>query len=599
MISTAALGRASLVAALALGGALVGAHAAAAAPTVVATIPGVGAPSGLAVSSDGSRVYVSDFSGFNLYEIDTATNALTRTLTGVSQGATAVTLSASGDVGYILASGYTPGRVVEVDLASGNVLRTIQVGSNPQAMSPSPTGRYLYVSNYGDDSVSIVDTSTWTAQGVSVGSGPAFSGVSADDTVYVPNFAQSTFSVIPPDKSSVVNVNVSTAVSLYQIVPSPSAHVLYATSPTANQFLALDPATGSVLDDTVLPGGYPGGFALSPDGSTAYVNLIAQDSVAVIDTTTMTRIDTIPVGDFPYFSTSSPDGRRVYVANYNSNSVSVISVNGTKTVTFSTNGGSGVMAPQTSDIPTALTANAFTRSGYTFTGWNTDPGGLGTAFANEAVFPFSADDTLYAQWRANPPRPPRPLFPPSAPQDVSGVAGDASAEIAWSPPASTGTFAVTEYQAELTPGGHTCQVAASTTSCTISGLTNGVSYTATVRARSGAGWSPYSTPSDSFIPAAPEPPVAPTITIVGSRMEVRGKPGVVVTGSTTGFDVGTGLKPWIRFPGQAGFTKGVATVLVQQGGEIRWERQTGKRVAVVIKSRDGAVQSNAVVIAAR
>ena len=68
------------------------------------------------------------------------------------------------------------------------------------------------------------------------------------------------------------------------------------------------------------------------------------------------------------------------------------------TVTFNPNGGTGSMADQTADLPTALTANSFTRPGYTFAGWNTAMNGTGTAYADGATFPFSADTTLYAQW---------------------------------------------------------------------------------------------------------------------------------------------------------------------------------------------------------
>ena len=41
------------------------------------------------------------------------------------------------------------------------------------------------------------------------------------------------------------------------------------------------------------------------------------------------------------------------------------------TVTFNANGGTGTMSNQIANVPTALTANAFTRTGYTFSGWNT------------------------------------------------------------------------------------------------------------------------------------------------------------------------------------------------------------------------------------
>ena len=58
------------------------------------------------------------------------------------------------------------------------------------------------------------------------------------------------------------------------------------------------------------------------------------------------------------------------------------------------------MSPQIANVPTALTANAFTRTGYTFSGWNTAAGGGGTAYANGATYDFTADITLYAQWSA-------------------------------------------------------------------------------------------------------------------------------------------------------------------------------------------------------
>ena len=67
-------------------------------------------------------------------------------------------------------------------------------------------------------------------------------------------------------------------------------------------------------------------------------------------------------------------------------------------VTFSANGGSGSMSAQTAGGSTALTTNAFTRTGYAFAGWNTEANGSGTAYADGAAFPFTADDTLFAQW---------------------------------------------------------------------------------------------------------------------------------------------------------------------------------------------------------
>ena len=57
----------------------------------------------------------------------------------------------------------------------------------------------------------------------------------------------------------------------------------------------------------------------------------------------------------------------------------------------------------TYDIAKELTANTFTRTGYTFAGWNTQPDGKGTSYADKAsVLNLTAtangEVTLYAQW---------------------------------------------------------------------------------------------------------------------------------------------------------------------------------------------------------
>src|ERR1019366_7510081 len=70
------------------------------------------------------------------------------------------------------------------------------------------------------------------------------------------------------------------------------------------------------------------------------------------------------------------------------------------TVTFNSAGGIGTMANQTSTIASALTTNIFTRSGYTFTGWNTVVIGGGTSYTDSQIYQFTQDDTLYAQWSA-------------------------------------------------------------------------------------------------------------------------------------------------------------------------------------------------------
>lgn len=67
-------------------------------------------------------------------------------------------------------------------------------------------------------------------------------------------------------------------------------------------------------------------------------------------------------------------------------------------VTFDANGGSGSMAAQSSANAQALSSNTLSRSGYVFSGWNSQANGSGTAYADAASYAFTADVTLYAQW---------------------------------------------------------------------------------------------------------------------------------------------------------------------------------------------------------
>lgn len=48
-----------------------------------------------------------------------------------------------------------------------------------------------------------------------------------------------------------------------------------------------------------------------------------------------------------------------------------------------------------------LRSNTFTRTNYTFKGWNTKPDGTGTSYNNNAYINLSSDVTLYAQWIYN------------------------------------------------------------------------------------------------------------------------------------------------------------------------------------------------------
>ena len=84
--------------------------------------------------------------------------------------------------------------------------------------------------------------------------------------------------------------------------------------------------------------------------------------------------------------------------------IKVTATPNTYTISFDGNGadaGSTASVSGTYLTDVTLTTNGFTRTDYTFIGWNTKADGSGTAYANGATFSISqpTNTTLYAQWK--------------------------------------------------------------------------------------------------------------------------------------------------------------------------------------------------------
>ncbi|MFF3086476.1 beta-propeller fold lactonase family protein, partial [Streptomyces nojiriensis] len=116
----------------------------------------------------------------------------------------------------------------------------------------------VYVTNYGADTVSVINTAMNTVvDTVSVGDAPQGVAVSRDGTrAYVVNAGADTVSVINTAMNTVV--------------------------------------------DTVSVGDAPREVALSPDGTRAYVTNANVDTVSVINTATNIVVATVPVDDLPF-----------------------------------------------------------------------------------------------------------------------------------------------------------------------------------------------------------------------------------------------------------------------------------------------------------
>lgn len=181
--------------------------------------------------------------------------------------------------------------------------------------------------------------------------------------------------------------------------------------------------------------------------------------------------------------------------------------------------------------------------------------------------------------------PPPPSDPPSPPLNVTALAGDGSATITWTPPTKPGSFPASTYAVTSSPGGKTYLTSALT--CTVTGLTNGTTYTFTVKALNGAGWSSASAPSNAVTPKAE---TNPSIVITGSRESSM----IRIHGSTTGLS-GT-VTPWIKFRGESAYAEGTARPAIVDDA-FTWSRRANKKTYVYFTHE--SIKSNTVTIAAR
>jgi hypothetical protein len=159
-----------------------------------------------------------------------------------------------------------------------------------------------------------------------------------------------------------------------------------------------------------------------------------------------------------------------------------------------------------------------------------------------------------------------PIPPPGEVTGVSAAAaGTTSATVSWTPPASGGS--VTSYK--ITPYvGSTAQtpktVNAPATSATVTGLTNGTTYTFKVQAANPSGAGPESAASNSVTPLTPVAPSAPTgVSAEGASQAARVSwtpPSADGDSAITGYTITPYIGSTAQTPVQAGPSATSATV---------------------------------------
>ena len=206
------------------------------------------------------------------------------------------------------------------------------VGTNPAGVAVTPNGQYIYVTDTGSNTTSVVSTSNDSAfKTIPVGTYPKGVAITPNDQyVYVANPNSNTVSVISTSSNSVVStIHINTLP--VGVAITPNGQYVYVTNWGSNTVSVISTSSNSVVS-TIPVGTNPDGVAITPNGQYVYV-ANQGGTVSVVSTSSNSVFSTIPVGASPHGVTITPNGQYVYVANNGGNSISVISTSSNSVVT--------------------------------------------------------------------------------------------------------------------------------------------------------------------------------------------------------------------------------------------------------------------------
>ena len=171
------------------------------------------------------------------------------------------------------------------------------------------------------------------------------------------------------------------------------------------------------------------------------------------------------------------------------------------------------------------------------------------------------------------PSPYDPVFPAAAPTDVVATPGWNKVTVDWTAPTYTGSYPITNYLVQASPGGRVCITRLTDpklNQCTYTNLTPGTNYTFTVQALNGAGWGDRSAPSNV---ASPQDLRITSHKRVKLNFFLGGGSRVTVSGSAAGFANGTRITPWLMWNNSGTWEEQKGSTLTARDGRFSWERK--------------------------
>jgi DNA-binding beta-propeller fold protein YncE len=231
----------------------------------------------LTFSSDGERVYFSQFETAAVYEIDRRKRKLLRKLETGSAESKIVALSPDDATLYV--ANWKGNDISEFDLASGEVRRVLPTAGIPRGLYPSRDGKNLYVAGYSPPRLLNFDLNS--GERTTVASfGGAIRHIAADEAggrLYFSDLGKFKIWQLDLGKGEVSEF-ADTNRKPNTIDLSPDKRILFVSNRGANNpetyldvgpewgsVLAFDTATGELVD-AIIAGNQSTGLDVSPDG---------------------------------------------------------------------------------------------------------------------------------------------------------------------------------------------------------------------------------------------------------------------------------------------------------------------------------------------
>lgn len=253
-------------------------------------------PSMVAVTSDGTTAYVTDYGKNNIYAIN-------------------------------------------LNNSTGFTTSTIPAGSGPLGISIA--NNTVFFTNYKDNtwayfpvgSSSPVTLKSW-------GGGPISIAVNSNGTLtYVANSTSNAVNVFQYNYNGTSTYGVTTTITTGSypdaVLLTPDQSSLYVANANDNTVSVISTSSNSVVGTIPLPSaGHPDGLAITPDGSTLMVLNSPAGGITYIQVSSNTVINTLALGSTLEQAYMTPNGADAYITDYSASSVyelaNVVSISSTK-----------------------------------------------------------------------------------------------------------------------------------------------------------------------------------------------------------------------------------------------------------------------------